>query len=121
MSENNILRGVLAYKGERGYSAYQIAVLNGFIGSEKDWLAQLGTNVLFTEDSAVHTATAGQTSFDIPEDYVSGSVINMYVDGVKLNSTQFTVDEEAGKINLVGKTLNGGEKVEVVVKLLRIK
>ena len=120
MSEN-ILRGQLCYKGERGHSAYEVAVNNGFIGSEKDWLAQLGTNVLFTEDSAVHTATAGQTSFDIPEDYVSGSVINMYVDGVKLNSTQFTIDEEAGKINLVGKTLNGGEKVEVVVKLLRIK
>ena len=38
---NNYLRGVLGFKGERGFSAYEIAVQNGFIGSEKQWLATL--------------------------------------------------------------------------------
>lgn len=113
---NNTLRGHLVYKGERGDSAYEIAVKNGFVGSEKDWLAQLGTTALFSQDSVVHIATAGQTSFNIPETYVSGSMIDMYVDGSKLNSTQYTVDEATGKINLVGVTLNTSDVVEIVVK-----
>lgn len=118
MSEN-YLRGQLVFKGERGFSAYEVAVQNGFVGSEKDWLTQLGTSVLFSEDSAVHTATAGQTSFDLPEAYVSGSVVNMYVDGSKLNTNQYTIDTD--KINLVGVTLNGGETVEIVVKQMRCR
>lgn len=118
MSEN-YLRGQLVFKGERGFSAYEVAVQNGFVGSEKDWLTQLGTSVLFSEDSAVHTATAGQTSFDLPEAYVSGSVVNMYVDGSKLNTNQYTIDTD--KINLVGVTLNGGETVEIVVKQMRYR
>ena len=118
MSEN-YLRGQLVFKGERGFSAYEVAVQNGFVGSEKDWLTQLGTSVLFSEDSAVHTATAGQTSFDLPEAYASGSVVNMYVDGSKLNTNQYTIDTD--KINLVDVTLNGGETVEIVVKQMRCR
>lgn len=118
---SDFLRGQLVFKGERGFSAYEVAVQNGFVGSEKDWLTQLGTSVLFSEDSAVHTATAGQTSFDLPEAYVSGSVVNMYVDGSKLNTNQYTVDESTGKINLDGVTLNGGETVEIVVKQMRYR
>ena len=62
----NALRGVLAYKGERGYSAYEIAVQNGFIGTEQHWLATLGTSSHFNEDSIIHTSTAGQTNFNLP-------------------------------------------------------
>ncbi len=38
---DNILRGSLAFKGERGYSAYEVAVLNGFKGTVEEWLALL--------------------------------------------------------------------------------
>lgn len=31
-------------RGPRGYSAYEIAVQNGFVGTEQEWLAQLGTS-----------------------------------------------------------------------------
>ena len=31
------LRGNLGFKGDRGYSAYEIALKNGFIGTEQDW------------------------------------------------------------------------------------
>lgn len=39
---NNTLKGHLAYKGVRGYSTYELAVKNGYVGSEKDWLQQMG-------------------------------------------------------------------------------
>jgi hypothetical protein len=42
MSE--ILRGVLGFKGEKGDSAYDIAVKNGFQGTEQDYLATLGAS-----------------------------------------------------------------------------
>lgn len=32
------LRGQLGYKGERGYSAYEIAVQNGYEGTEAEWV-----------------------------------------------------------------------------------
>lgn len=35
------LRGKLIPKGERGYSAYEIAVQHGFIGTEQEWLDSL--------------------------------------------------------------------------------
>ena len=38
----NLLRGTVGFKGEKGDSAYDIAVRNGFEGTEQDWLATLG-------------------------------------------------------------------------------
>lgn len=38
----DVLRGTLCFKGERGYSAYEVAVLNGFIGTVDEWLVMCG-------------------------------------------------------------------------------
>lgn len=113
----NALRGQLCYKGERGYSAYEVAVRNGFIGTEKDWLAQLGTTSHFSEDSVVHIATEGQTSFDLPATYVSGSMVDIYVNGFKLNPNEYTIDTETMKINLMA-ALDEKAVVEIVVKAM---
>jgi hypothetical protein len=109
------LRGALAHKGERGYSAYEVAVRNGFIGTEQDWLATLGTASHFTEESIIHTSTANQTSFSLPDSYTSNSFIDVYVNGLRLNSNEFTIDTNNKKINLVGVTLIAGQSVEIVV------
>ena len=37
-----VLKGYPCFKGERGYSAYEIAVQNGFKGTEEEWLEQIG-------------------------------------------------------------------------------
>lgn len=39
----NQLKATLGFKGEKGDSAYDIAVKNGFEGTEQDWLATLGS------------------------------------------------------------------------------
>lgn len=111
----NALRGALVYKGERGDSAYETAVLNGFIGTEQDWLATLGTASHFKEESVIHTSTAGQTSFSLPNSYTSNSFIDVYVNGLRLNSNEFTIDTSNKKINLVGMTLTAGQAVEIVI------
>lgn len=108
------LRGVLGFKGERGYSAYEIAVQNGFIGTEQDWLAQLGTSAHFMKDSVVYTATEGQTSFALPESYTSNSQVDVYVEGQRLNANEYTVDTSSLTVNLVN-ALDEGATVEVVI------
>jgi hypothetical protein len=111
------LRGVLGFKGERGYSAYEIAVQNGFVGSEKDFLSQLGTTSHFSEDSVVNISTEGQTSFELPTVYASGSMVDIYVNGFKLNPNEYTIDTDTMKINLVD-ALDEGAVVEIVVKAM---
>ena len=110
---SNTLKGSLGFKGEQGDSAYATALKNGFIGTEQDWLATLGTSSHFTEDSIIHTATANQTSFALPENYTSNSFIDVYVNGLRLNSNEYSIGSE--KINLIGITLNAGAIVEIVV------
>ena len=51
---SDILKGKLGWKGERGYSAYEIAVQNGYEGTEQDWLATLGTSSHFDEYYALY-------------------------------------------------------------------
>ena len=41
LSKENELKGNLANETLRGYSAYEVAVLNGFKGSEQEWLESL--------------------------------------------------------------------------------
>lgn len=111
----NALRGHLVVKGETGMSAYESALKNGFIGTEQDWLATLGTSSHFNESSIIHTSTAGQTSFDLPSNYTSNSFIDVYVNGLRLNSNEYTINTSTQKINLVGVTLTVGQAVEIVV------
>lgn len=42
--------GVSALRGERGLSAYQVALANGFVGSEQEWLDSLAA----TEELQAH-------------------------------------------------------------------
>jgi len=108
------LRGVLGFKGERGLSAYEVAVKNGYVGSEKDWLAQLGTSAYFMKDSKVYTATANQTSFKLPDSYTSNSCVDVYVEGFRLPASKYTVDNATLTVNLVDG-LDEGSEVEIVV------
>ena len=112
------LKGNLGFKGERGYSAYEIAIQNGYIGTEKDWLAQLGQSSHFSETATIHTATEGQTSFDIPSNYTSNSFINVYINGFRLNADEYTVNTNTMKINLTSIVLEEGTIVEIVVLTL---
>lgn len=108
------LRGKLVYKGERGYSAYEVALLNGFIGTEQDWLATLGTSSHFKEDKVTYTATSGQLRFALPNQYSSNSFVDVYVNGLRLNTDEYTLDKEAREIVRKYSSV-ADSKVEIVV------
>lgn len=108
----NELSGKLAYKGERGYSAYEIAVQNGFIGTEQDWLATLGTASHFSKEIALYTTEESETEFNTPITVAESDSVEVYVNGLRLNEDEYTVSST--KVTTEGTILEGNT-VEVVV------
>lgn len=113
LGSNTSLKGTLGWKGERGFSAYEIAVQHGFIGTEQDWLATLGTSSYFSKDVIVHTSTAGQTEFALPDEYTSSSIVDVYVNGFKLTTNEYTLDAENEEVVLEDE-LEAGAYVEII-------
>lgn len=115
---NTYLKGVLGFKGERGYSAYEIAVQNGFVGSEKQWLATLGTTNNLTGNESVYiTQTDNESEFDLPSDFTSNSVLEVYLDGVRLANTMYTINANTRKVILNNPVVKG-TAVEIEVLTL---
>lgn len=110
----NALRGVLCYKGEKGDSAYQVAVKNGFKGTESQWLSTLGSSVYLAKDSTVYQATANQTVFTLPDSYSNVCCLDVFVNGFKLAQNAYTIDYDTKTITLA-TALDEGAEVEVVV------
>lgn len=118
---SNELKASLGYKGERGYSAYEIAVQNGFVGTEADWLASLGTANHFTKTITVYTTTEeNETTFDIPNGYVKGSFLDVYINGEWLDETEYTIDTTNAKIVLTNAIDVVGTKVQVVLLTMSV-
>ena len=117
---SDILKGKLGWKGERGYSAYEIAVQNGFEGTEQDWLATLGTSSHFDEYYALYTIEdTSVKTYDLPEDYVTGTFVNAYLNGEKIPNSLIEIDTENSQVELDDSvTLTLNDKLEVVQEFL---
>jgi hypothetical protein len=112
---NTTLKGALGFKGEKGDSAYQVAVKNGFIGTERDWPATLGTTNYVGEEKATFNATAGQKVFGLPTRYTSESVVEVYIEGAKLNQNLYTVNSTTRELTLTNGIAVNGTTVEIVL------
>lgn len=107
---------MIGFKGERGYSAYEIAVQNGFVGSEQSWLAQLGTSSAYGQNATtITTTTENQTELVLPDEYNSNSILTIYIDGLKLNESMYSIDVVNKKIKLTNPIENIGTKVEISI------
>ena len=70
------LRGSLGFKGERGYSAYEIAVQEGYEGTEEEWINHFGldlTNYIQKSD-VIDNVTSDTT--DKPLSAKQGKLLN---------------------------------------------
>ena len=114
---SDILKGKLGYKGEPGLSAYEVAVKNGFSGTEQEWLATLGTTNHFEQTKTiVSVSQVGTDEIAIPNSYVSGSsFLDIYVNGQRLNSNEYSLDLTNRVIELVNPLNTIGTKVELVM------
>ena len=114
--EENVIKGYLAIKGEQGLSAYEVAVANGFEGSEQDWLATLGTSSFFSQFTESYTTTESTTDFTLPEEYIDGCFVDVYVDGLHIPSSGYTITEEGNDYIVRFDTpVESGKTVELVV------
>lgn len=116
MAANTYLRGVLGFKGERGYSAYEIAMKNGFKGTEEQWLATLGTSNTFTRNKEVYITTAvNETTFNLPSSYIdkNHSWADVYVNGIMISSDNYTINETNKTVTLT----NALEKIGTIVEV----
>ena len=114
---NTYLKGVLGFKGERGYSAYDIAVQNGFKGTEQDWLATVGQSSVFDTNRTLYTTTtANEKTFDLPSAYLGNeySAISVFINGISLNQNAYTINDETKKITLTTPLEKIGTEVEIV-------
>lgn len=118
---SNLLRASLGFKGEQGDSAYQIAVKNGFNGTESQWLATLGTSSHFTEDKTLYVTTAANEKvINLPSSYLGSdfSTVDLYTSGIRLNPNAYTVNDTTKKITLTNPIEKIGTEVEIVITTL---
>lgn len=109
------LVGTVGWKGERGYSAYETALLNGFIGTEQDWLATLGTASHFKEEKEIYITTIeNERTLSLPSFYTQNSFIDIYVEGLRLNTDEYSINTSTKRITLVNALPVVGTKVEIV-------
>lgn len=118
--EEQALRGVLGFKGECGDSAYIVAVKNGFVGSEKDWLATLGTSSHFERESYIYSTEIDRSLINsvgipLPAKYTSNSFIEIRINGISLNSNEYGINLLDGTIPLKGIFVEEGSIVELVL------
>ena len=110
-------KGILGWRGPKGLSAYEIALENGFVGTEKEWLSTLGTSSHFTETKDVYvTTTEDETILTLPEAYLNKdfSTLNLYINGMRILAEDYTIDETARTITLVNPITEIGTEVEFV-------
>lgn len=112
---NTNLKGALGFKGEKGDSAYQVAVKNGFVGTEKDWLSTLGTTNYVGEEKATYSAGAGDTIFGLPSKYTSNSVVEVFIEGAKLNASLYTINSVERTVVLKNPVAVDKTTVEIVL------
>ena len=115
IGSNTTLKGALGFKGEKGDSAYRVAVNNGFIGTEKDWLATLGTTNYVGEEKATYLAGKGDTIFGLPSKYTSNGVVEVFIEGEKLTTSLYTINESERTVVLKNPIAVDKTAVEIVL------
>lgn len=111
-------KGILGWRGPKGLSAYDIALQNGFVGTEKEWLSTLGTSSHFTEDKTIYyTNDRNESVLQLPDAYLNKdfSTLNLYISGMRILAEDYTIDETARTITLVNPIVEIGTEVEMVV------
>lgn len=73
--EQKKLIGNIGYKGERGYSAYEIAVQNGFVGTEEEWLEQIISSTYNAIEYIINKTTSVSSS-STDTQYPSAKAVN---------------------------------------------
>lgn len=103
----NVLKGSVGWKGARGFSAYEIAVQNGFEGTEQDWLATLGTAQHYERVLTTHKVTTGQATFSLDLKLTDSSIVDVFVNGLRKPNDTYTINTTSKSITFKTALING--------------
>lgn len=109
------IKANFGFKGERGLSAYEIALKNGFKGSESYWLSTLGKTSNLNIQKVKVVANAGTQQLDLPEAYTSNGFLDVYVEGEKLREDEYTIDDSRKLILLTNAISVSQTNIEIVI------
>ena len=78
------LKGKLGYKGERGFSTYELAVQHGFEGTEEEWLQTLGIEQVYqyvdTKKAEIEATCVHKDNFAIITGFISTPTLSNFID-----------------------------------------
>lgn len=117
--EENVIKGYLAIKGEQGLSAYEVAVANGYTGTELEWVNSLGSANLFNQYKTKIETTDSTSIFDLPSEYIEDSFLDIYVDGLHIPSNEYVVEQNENKYQVhFNNPVDSNKVVELIVTIL---
>lgn len=105
----NAAKGQLAYKGDRGYSNYEIAVQHGYQGTEQDWIDHFGLDLsgyVKTTDVVDNLTSSTITTYPLSakQGYVLNTAVSTkvntadIVDGLTSTSATVPLSAKQGKV-----------------------
>lgn len=78
------------YDDLRGFSAYEVAVKNGFEGSEEEWLRSLSGDGGYKKTVKYYITTReSEKNFSLPYSYTEQCMLDVFVNGFKLNGDEY--------------------------------
>ncbi len=81
------------YDDLRGLSAYEVAVRNGFEGSEAEWLKSLGGSGGYKRMVKSYvTVNEAESRFELPYVYHEDCSVDVYVNGIRLCRSEYVVE-----------------------------
>ena len=90
------------YDDLRGYSAYEVAVRNGFEGSEEAWLRSLAGSGGYKKMTKYYRTTSERESrFALPYSYTRLCMLDVFVNGFKLNEEEYQIEEKDSRYFVV--------------------
>jgi hypothetical protein len=85
LAENTSSVGAIGFKGEQGLSAYEIAVKNGYEGTEQDWIDHFGLDLSDYIQTSDVVNNLSSTSTNYPLSAYQGRYLKNYIDTYRDN------------------------------------
>lgn len=87
-------------QGEKGKTAYEMAVENGYSGTQEEWLETLkgdkgdkGDGV-FNRKTYTYTLPSGTSEMNLPKEYDLRQQMDVFINGFKLNVNEYSIQED---------------------------
>lgn len=95
-------QGIQGIQGIQGLNAYEIAVNNGFEGTEQEWIESLKGVGSYNKRVTYYTTTyTSENTFSMPFYYQVGCFKEIFINGIKLRDDEYSIEATDNGFNLI--------------------